>query len=206
MSNQEQVFLLESATGRAVQAALAQPLIQKHIDDWRNLWRPFQEQQIKQLREMGAPAPEHAHWTWEKKQGAIEGLLAYTGFAVEYDGVTQGMSVVNVVRTCRLASQVGRPLVYIDFVETAPWNRPSIVGAPKYKGVGSILVGAAVSLSYEEGFQGRVGLHSLRQADHFYRHSCSMTEIGPDPNYHGLRYFEMTPAQAESFASRGKPA
>lgn len=206
MIRQSPVFLLESATGRAVEAALVSPLSEKHVEDWRSLWRPFQTTQNEQLREMGAPVPEHVHWSWEEKQRAIEGYLAYTGYAIEYEGVTQGMEVVNVTEVSRLASQRGKPVIYVNFLEAAPWNRPSVAGTQRYRGVGSTLIGAAVALSYEEGFQGRVALHSLRQADWFYRDVCGMTDLGPDQHYHDLRYFEMTPAQAESFASRGSPA
>ncbi|VTR96316.1 Uncharacterized protein OS=Methylomonas sp. FJG1 GN=JT25_10440 PE=4 SV=1 [Gemmata massiliana] len=36
---------------------------------------------------------------------------------------------------------------------------------------------------------GRVGLHSLPQAEDFYNR-CGMTRIGPDPHYYDLVYFE----------------
>jgi hypothetical protein len=53
-------------------------------------------------------------------------------------------------------------------------------------------------MSYGITAGGRVGLHSLRQAEDFYAR-CGMTRIGPDPNYYDLTYFEypdgMTAAQ-----------
>lgn len=61
-----------------------------------------------------------------------------------------------------------------------------------------MLLTAAIALSYEEGFKGRIGLHSLPQADAFYRR-IGMTDLGPDPACQNLRYFEMTVEQARAF-------
>ena len=69
---------------------------------------------------------------------------------------------------------------------------------PKLRGVGSALLTAAVALSVEEGFKGRLALHSLPQADAFYR-KIGMTDLGSDAQYQNLRYFEMTADQARVF-------
>jgi len=60
-------------------------------------------------------------------------------------------------------------------------------------------VGGSIHLSIEEEFQGRIGLHSLPQADEWYRNSCGMTDLGRDHAIQDLRYFEMTPEQASEF-------
>jgi hypothetical protein len=52
-------------------------------------------------------------------------------------------------------------------------------------------------------FKGRIGLHSLPQANAFYANTCGMTDLGFDQDYEGLRYFEMTPGQAEAFIAKG---
>jgi hypothetical protein len=94
-------------------------------------------------------------------------------------------------------------LVYVHFVEAAPWNR-TVLGKPRFRGVGSVLVGSAVEASLEAGYHGRIGLHSLRQADGFYRDSCGMTDLGPDSEYFNLRYFEMSDTQAIEFMNKGR--
>ncbi len=114
-------------------------------------------------------SPQHRHWSWEKKGAAIKGLIAYQGYAIEASGVTQGMMIVNLTETCRLPEQDGKPLVYVSFVESAPWNRSQFGQLPIFQGVGSILLTTAINLSHDEGFGGRIGLHSLPQADAFYR-------------------------------------
>jgi len=55
---------------------------------------------------------------------------------------------------------------------------------------------AAARLSGDEGFSGRVGLHSLPQSRPFYTSVCEMQALGPDPSYHHLEYFELTAAKA----------
>jgi len=57
---------------------------------------------------------------------------------------------------------------------------------------------AARADSEDEGFKGRLGLHSLPQADNFYR-KIGMTDLGQDASYQNLRYFEMTSEQARAF-------
>ena len=77
---------------------------------------------------------------------------------------------------------------------------------PRYRGVGTILIRAAIELSKIEEFKGRIGLHSLPQANHFYANTCGMTDLGietTDKNHEGLRYFEMTPEQAQAFIEKG---
>jgi hypothetical protein len=71
------------------------------------------------------------------------------------------------------------------------------------RGVGSVLIGTAIELSKELEFKGRIGLHSLPQANGFYANFCGMTDMGPDSANHDLRYFEMTPEQAEAFIEKG---
>ena len=44
-----------------------------------------------------------------------------------------------------------------------------------------------------------MALHSLPQAERYYRDVCGMTDLGPDPAYDNLRYFEMTAEQAAEF-------
>ena len=121
-------------------------------------------------------------------------------------GVTQGMMLLDTTtERCRIETQRGKNLVYVKLVENAPWNRRELFSPPRYRGVGSTLVRAAVALSQYEEFRGRIGLHSLPQANSFYANTCGMTDLGidPDPVHQGLRYFEMTPEQAEAFIGKG---
>jgi hypothetical protein len=61
------------------------------------------------------------------------------------------------------------------------------------------LIEAAIRFSLNEGFDGRVGLHSLPQAESFYENVCGMTRGELDPLYEGLRWFELTSTNAKKF-------
>ncbi len=128
----------------------------------------------------------------------MQGLLAFRGFSVVAQGITQGLAQVDLTKSAREPSQAGKPLVYLDYVEVAPWNRPEFGRPPRLRGVGSALITAAVALSEDEGFKGRIGLHSLPQADAFYS-KIGMTDLGQDAAYQNLRYFEMTAERARAF-------
>jgi hypothetical protein len=70
---------------------------------------------------------------------------------------------------------------------------------PRFALVGNLLLATAIQLSINEEFSGRIGLHSLPQADTWYANSCKMADLGSDPTAHNLRYFEMTAEQASGF-------
>jgi hypothetical protein len=144
---------------------------------------------------------EHAHWNWnEKYQLVAEAPLAYRIFGLEAEGQMQGLMLVwTAGKFCRIESQKGKPLIYIDYLATAPWNSADVIAEPIYAGVGKVLIRAAVQLSLEDELQGRIGLHSLPQAESYYRDNCKMTDLGQDKAYYGLRYFETTPEQSASF-------
>lgn len=197
------VYLLDASANAAAPAELLDAIEEAQLADWEALWRPALDDAIKRLHAAGVPRqqwPQSRHWDWRAKLHAIEQLLAHQAFSVVCGGQTQGLMVINLTKTARLDTQRGKPLVYVEYLENAPWNRPELFPAPRYRGVGSILIKTAIECSIKEEFKGRIGLHSLPQADNFYRSKCGMTDLGPDPAYHNLRYFEMTPEQARVFS------
>ncbi|AWB50934.1 hypothetical protein HYN69_20380 (plasmid) [Gemmobacter aquarius] len=152
--------------------------------------------------------PEDAHWEWaDKALRALQNPLNYELFSVEKDDKTQGMLMaIKGGSKCfsRHHEHPRAPIIYVDFLATAPWNRPGLAAtSPVYRGVGRVLFMAAVSLSIEEEFVGRVGLHSLPGAEGFYRQQLSMTDLGKDDAYYGLRYFELSANQASQLIAGG---
>jgi len=103
------------------------------------------------------------------------------------------------LKSARIQEQFGKPIVTLDLLATAPWNRAKIQTPRRYRGGGTVMVAAAIQLSCDLGFKGRIGLHSLPAAVAFYRDVCEMTELGTDAAYENWTYFEMTENQAESF-------
>ena len=196
------IYLRDVASGDSVEAELRDAIEQAQLDDWQNKWQPMLFSVLAELARTGVPPaqwPQSWHWNWAQKTARVHGLLAFKGFSVTAQGETQGLAQVDLTKSAREANSLGKPLVYLDYLEVAPWNRPELGFTPRLRGVGTALVTAAVALSEEEGFKGRIGLHSLPQADNFYRRRCGMTDLGPDTAYQNLRYFEMTIAQARAF-------
>ena len=203
------VHLFNVARGEAEVAELWDAITEEQLADWEGEWLPEQFKAIQRLRRGRVPRsewPQSRHWDWRRKVANLRGMLAAPGFSLVCGGVTQGMMIAETVKSrCRFDSQRGQHLVYIEFLENAPWNRAALVDAPRYRGVGSVLIRAAIALSEDLEFDGRIGLHSLPQADSFYRSTCGMTDLGPDSGYRGaLRYFEMTPGQARAFVEKGR--
>lgn len=169
------------------------------------VWGPWRTSAVERLVESGFPEeamPQHWHWDWAHKVPKL-GLLAYQAVGVECDGAMQGLMLIATAdHAARLAPDVGRPVVYVDYLESAPWNVRPLAEEPRYGAVGARLLAAAVRVSVAEGFDGRVGLHSLAQAEAFYEAACGMTRVGVDPDYESLIYFEFTRAQAAAFVEK----
>ncbi len=197
--------LKDRRTGKEVEATLWHSLEDRHVQDFTGRWKPIFEARLNELRRKGpvtaAIAGEHnvqdSHWQWAQKVEQRREGLAWASFAVEADGVTQGLMFARMDAFAQEPSQLNKPIVDIDLLATAPWNRPQLTDQPQFKGIGRLLLAAAISLSVSEEFAGRIGLHALPQAETWYRDVCGMTDLGIDGTK--MRYFEMTEAQARAF-------
>ena len=190
------VYLKESATGKLVEAELYDEVSDTHLAMWDSTWVPAMRAHRARTQ---TASPEDHHWDWRRKANAWRPMLGYRSFAVVCKCELQGMMLASDFQSARLASQFGKPLVYVEYVATAPWNRPEVQKPPRYVGAGGVLVDAAIQLSLDSHFHGRIGLHSLPQAEDFYRRKCGMTELGQDFSHENLMYFEMTEEQAKEF-------
>ena len=203
-----EVYLFNVARGESEAAELWDAITERQLADWEGEWMPALFNAMQRLQRAGVERqhwPQSRHWDWRRKVEALQGMLANPGFSIVCDGLLQGMMIVDTAKhRCRIDAQRGQHLVYVEFLENAPWNRTELITPPRYRGVGSILIRAAVALSEESEFHGRIGLHSLPQANGFYANTCSMTDLGTDPDRQGLRYFEMTPEQARAFVTKGR--
>lgn len=205
------VEILDCSTGNAVEAELFDEVQVEHFLETQNEWRPIVEAAAVALQRAGASRvliPRHFHWDWTRKAGDLR-MLAITFYGLNCGGKLQGLlKLMTVGHVCRLSEQAGKDLVYVDYLETAPWNIKPLMGAlgraPLYGAVGTRLIEAAVQKSIEEDFKGRIGLHSLPTSEGFYLKACGMTAVGRDPAKQNLLWCEFTPEQAERFLSGGK--
>jgi len=174
------VYLRHGSTGQEVPAEL-RPLEEGDLADIEAHWRPL-------LRDSGE---ENAHWDWRRKEEVLGVRPGYERYVLVCEGQVQGAAVFNVTDYgSREDPTTG--VVYVEFVATAPWNRPRLQDPPSYQGVGTGLLVLAVHRSAELGYQGRIGLVSLPRAESFYEQRIGMTRYGPDPTHQNLVYFELT--------------
>ena len=159
-------------------------------------WRPMFESALPRH------IPEDLGWDWWRKADLALGKpWLYEMYSVEKDGKTQGLMMISkggVDCFSRHSDHPQAPLIYIEYLATAPWNRPEMTQEHLYKGVGRWLFLEAVTFSVEQESDGRIGLHSLPRAEPFYRDRMNMTDFGNEPPriHQGLRYFELSTKQA----------
>lgn len=87
------------------------------------VWGPWRTAAVERLVQSGFPEdamPQHWHWDWAHKVPKL-GLLTYQGVGVACDDAMQGLMLIAVANhTARLAPDAGRPVVYVDYLESAP--------------------------------------------------------------------------------------
>jgi hypothetical protein len=166
-----------------------------------NEWSAERSRIMQELLASAVPRPQwpqSLHWDWRRKAPELQ-LLECTGFGIVCEQSWQGLMLTRTASyRARLAPDNGKPLVYIDFLEIAPWNWvvPELGRQGRFRSVGSMLFWRAVKQSEQEGFKGRVGLHALPQAEQFYERACGMTPLGQDSGKENLLYLELTSQQA----------
>ena len=204
----ETIQIIDNQSGQLVDAEIFDEITLAHFIETQAAWRPVVLEAARALSQNPTQAtliPRHFHWDWTRKEAELK-MLALKFYGISCRFHLQGiMKVETVAHSCRLPEQHGKPLVYVDYIEAAPWNIKQLMtplGKPQqYRAVGSRLFEAAVLQSDEEGFKGRIGLHSLPGAEGFYVKECGMTPVGRDPHKQNLLWCEFTPEQARRYLS-----
>jgi len=188
-----------------IEATLHQSLPPEQLVEVERVWGPYRRAAIARLRQTGVSleAPQHWHWDWTRKAAKLS-LAGYQCVGIECAAEMQGLMMTASGHQARLAPDAGQELVYVDYLESAPWNVRPFTEEPRFGAVGARLIWAAVEASIAAGLEGRVGLHSLPQAEAFYQGFCGMTNLGEDREYETLAYFEFTRAGAAAFLARGE--
>ncbi len=183
MSNVNRPIQLLQVEGNQIVDAILTTVTEKHLTDAKTLWEP----------ELAGTGKDDEYWNWEGKSRSAKILPGDELYAIECDGITQGLMLVDILKKrCQIESQYRRRLVYVSALATAPWNRSTINYPPIYKGVGGNLIDFAVVRSNELGYQGRIGLHALPGAIAFYKKlKIGLLDCGSDPDEpDNLVYFE----------------
>ena len=206
--SEEVVELIRRADRAVVEAHLYHGMKPQDLLVVEREWGLVRSLVMQQLLRCGVERqqwPQSLHWDWSRKAPELK-LLESTGFGIVCEKRWQGVMLTKTAsHTSQLAGDEGKPLVYVDYLEVAPWNWniSSLDQKSEFRGVGSLLFRRAVTQSVKEGFYGRIGLHALPQAERFYEECCGMTSLGPDANKQDLLYCEFSPEQAEKFLDDG---
>lgn len=205
----EPIEILSREKNEFVPATMLTGLAATDLVVIENEWRPERSLVMQKLLAAGIQRhrwPQSLHWNWSKKAPMLH-LLENQGFGIVCDNQWQGVVLTKStpLHVCRLGDEKGKPLVYVDFVEIAPWNWviPDIGQQGRYKSVGSTLLWRAVKHSEEEGFHGRIGLHALRQSEWFYE-KFGLKPVGRDASKQDLLYLELLRADAQAILQRGE--
>lgn len=184
-----------------------------HIDYIDKSWRPVIERQYRLailhyfllpvalqtddsfrdiLNKLAIP---DRHWDWCMKY-AVAAKTNRKVYGLLNSNDVEAVMMIELGHTARCTPDL--PLVYVEFVAVAPWNRSAIQRPERFRGMGTLMLGAAVEVSRMQGLDGRCGLHSLPAAEGFYRR-IGMKEFGIDPRKEGMRYFEFDAMAAKAF-------
>ena len=103
------------------------------------------------------------HWCWRQQVGEKRNRAAWECLAARGpEGDIEGAAIYRVDARSQLDPNEGT--VYMDRLAAAPRNRDWLVAPPRYRGVGTALLLAAVQHSYSLGLGGRVWLSCLPDA------------------------------------------
>ena len=215
MANILETFTVNSLQlGKAFKIDLAEGLDTVHLDFMEAQWAPAMKRQYdltlldffqlpvseqtleKEIETLAKFDVQDHHWVWRKKCAIAPGHKGRIFSLLNASEVEAAMMLL-VGKSSRHPS-TSLPLVYVDFVAIAPWNRKAFQSPRRFRNLGTIMIGAAVELSRTLGWDGRCGLHSLPQSVGFYRH-IGMRDFGLDPAKPLLRYFEFDAPAAQKF-------
>lgn len=220
MSEESSLYpLFNLHIGEPEEARLHHSISDQHIIDVENSWKPILQEHMSNLKEKhsfgsdefdkqqffdeaGELMIQDAHWDWSKKYDYFSSRLGYSSCCLICDDKIQGIGFFD--HSENFKSQIiedkTKGIVYVEYIATAPWNRKEIE-SQRYAGIGEVLITYAIEISIEEGMNGRIGLHSLPQAEKFYKEKCCMEDFGIDADKK-MKYFEMSEEQAAEWLSK----
>ncbi|MBC7807577.1 MAG: hypothetical protein H7145_15680 [Akkermansiaceae bacterium] len=172
----QQVILVDGATRLPFAATLISGAGVAQMQAVDAQWLLYLSQAVTDALARGVPRydlPEHKHWERERKARAM--TAGSTAFTIEANGEAQAVMIVRTDKTCRLSVHFREPMVYVDYLATAPWNLAGFVPTSRYSQCGISMINAAIRHSVAIGCKGRIGLHSLQDAEGFTGINCLCT-------------------------------
>ncbi len=209
----EQVWLKSLVTGERVPVRLHRQLGKADLQRAEIQWKPTRHELRSELELAETPReqwPESLGWDWNEKFAHrtaedFGALGAYRCFGVSARRQWQGLLAASALGMASTL-EPGKPLVYVHYVESAPWNWavPALGRKGMLRGAGTVLLAAAAEWSMDEECRGRLGLLALRSAVDFYR-KLGFTELEAEGEMHGMRSMELSSAAAEALLAGRLP-
>ena len=193
--------LRDAQTLELFEAELVSPVTATDLVEAEKYWVPVIRQVVAELFAMGKPVR-----AWQGKWRLKEAQLTSAQFAflaIRAEGKVQGfVKLIVDGYTSNAPTTLGKPLVYVDFLESAPWNVKRYMDVlqreQRFKDVGRELIRAAIYESLNRGFGGRIGLHSLPEAEGFYQ-QLGMVRLASDATKGDLVNYELDDRLAQEF-------
>ena len=206
----QQIDIWGRAGNKFIKATFHENVTPAQLTDAESQWKPFRDDAVERLITGGRTKKEvygliqHSHWNWVNKAQALRaGLLSIKCVGIEVEGEWQGLAMVDLdSHYSEMNPDKGKPLVYVEFLESAPWNLREMCDYPRFKLIGTRLMEAIVKLSINEGFHGRVGLFALPRAEYFYE-KLWMVHVEGAIRY-GMKLYEMTRENVLTFLGEQK--
>jgi hypothetical protein len=124
-------------------------------------------------------------WRWNNKLKSLPDERSGVFLAVAEGDNCHGMIILSWPFPSRRKEGTG--VVYVEYLEVAPQNRPDAGDRRELRGVGTTLLQLALGPINKRLGLGGIGLHSLKSAEEFYQ-EFGMAPYGKD---NGLTYFEL---------------
>lgn len=190
-----QALLLDTENGSRVPCEV-EPLRLDHVEAANVSWC----RELERRCDMGFRDEDILVWRQGLNYSECDYDLAPSGYVISAAGEIQG--VVTFDRALQSdQDQHGSDLVYVSYLATAPWNRPSGNRLGQFQGVGRLLVAVAVVESIARGCDGRIGLHALVGASGFYDR-LGFVSRGIDPSLRGMAFFKLSSGATERVLCR----
>ena len=172
----QQPFRLQHGDGQIVEVLLC-TMLPRHLSQFNTIWKSILEDMDE----------ADTFWDWARKKELSLTNDRYEAYALEHDSLAQGLMWIE-TQWHRSQMRSRQPLVYVEALASAPWNRGGANPNPWIKGVGTALLLFARKRSLQLGYQGRLGLHALPGSESFYE-DRNMLNFGYDPDRE-MVYFE----------------
>jgi len=203
----QDILIKERKSEKLISATFYDDLGASQLLEAESQWKPFRDATIQRLLAAGKKRSEiqrliqHIHWNWVDKAGCLlnSPLAPLQCFGIKLEERWQGLIMMNLAtHRAQVEPDSGKPLVYVECLETAPWNLKDFVEEPLYGLIGPQLMEAAIRLSLAEGFRGRVGLLALPQSEKFYEKKVGMVHV-KELDSHNMKYYELTQEAAKAY-------